>query len=210
MYSKETIDKLNKDIRENFPLISYIGEEDVTTHENVSRLVMLDRYAQKDRELKTLGKGDIVLTQVKHDPTFPVLGIGEVLEVKENSVVILLEEAYRGTLEGEELETGIIERPKGQTEKPLELFYEQIARRVGTNLSEVENEDNQLEVGREFIKELTDLNLVPAGRVLFGAGSGTEVTYFNCYLQPFVEDSREGISHHRAEVMEIMSRGGKQ
>src|SRR5699024_4958911 len=44
--------------------------------------------------------------------------------------------------------------------------------------------------------------------VLYGAGSKTDVTYFNCYVMPFVPDSREGISDHRKEVMEIMSRGG--
>ncbi len=52
------------------------------------------------------------------------------------------------------------------------------------------------------------MNFVPAGRVLYGAGAGTDVTYFNCYVMPFVEDSREGISEHRKQVMEIMSRGG--
>src|SRR5690606_7471429 len=45
-------------------------------------------------------------------------------------------------------------------------------------------------------------------RVLYGAGSCKEVTYFNCYVMPFVQDSREGISEHRKQVMEIMSRGG--
>ena len=38
--------------------------------------------------------------------------------------------------------------------------------------------------------------------------SNTDVTYFNCYVMPFIPDSREGISDHRKEVMEIMSRGG--
>lgn len=52
------------------------------------------------------------------------------------------------------------------------------------------------------------MNIIPAGRVLYGAGSGTAVTYFNCYVMPFIQDSRGGISDHRKEVMEIMSRGG--
>ena len=52
------------------------------------------------------------------------------------------------------------------------------------------------------------LNFIPAGRVLYGAGAETDVTYFNCYVMPFVADSREGISDHRKQVMEIMSRGG--
>src|SRR5699024_6294285 len=49
---------------------------------------------------------------------------------------------------------------------------------------------------------------IPAGRVLYGAGSDAGVTFFNCFVMPFPKDSREGISEHRGEVMEIMSRGG--
>src|SRR5699024_11032667 len=59
-----------------------------------------------------------------------------------------------------------------------------------------------------YYDELSSLNFVPAGRVLYGAGSQTDVTYFNCYVMPFIQDSRGGISNHRKEVMEIMSRGG--
>ena len=64
------------------------------------------------------------------------------------------------------------------------------------------------EYGSIFAEELTKLNIIPAGRVLYGAGSGTEVTYFNCFVMPFIDDSRGGIATHRQEVMEIMSRGG--
>ena len=61
---------------------------------------------------------------------------------------------------------------------------------------------------KSFINELVSLNFIPAGRVLYGAGADTDVTYFNCYVMPYVQDSREGISEHRKQVMEIMSRGG--
>jgi ribonucleoside-diphosphate reductase alpha chain len=52
------------------------------------------------------------------------------------------------------------------------------------------------------------MNVIPAGRVLYGAGSGSNVTFFNCFVLPMIQDSRHGISTHRQEVMEIMSRGG--
>src|SRR5690606_41816523 len=55
---------------------------------------------------------------------------------------------------------------------------------------------------------LLSLSLIPEGRVLYGAGADTEVSDFNCYVMPYVQDSREGISEHRKQVMEIMSRGG--
>ena len=211
-YRKETIVKLNQDIREFFPYLTEIQPEDHTIHAGVSRLVMLDRYAQKDRELRTLGVGDIVLTVIKEDPKYPARGVGGVkaIDWEKESVTIEIEEEFRGTLEDEqESITGIIHRPFAEIDKPMEIYYEQIARRVGTALAEPETDVAQREkYAGLFTEQLKKLNVIPAGRVLFGAGSGTQVTYFNCFVMPFVEDSRGGIAEHRKEVMEIMSRGG--
>jgi ribonucleoside-diphosphate reductase alpha chain len=69
-------------------------------------------------------------------------------------------------------------------------------------------EEKRKEWFEKFYQELVQLNFVPAGRFLYGAGADTDVTYFNCYVMPYVKDSREGISEHRKQVMEIMSRGG--
>lgn len=89
------------------------------------------------------------------------------------------------------------------------MFYEQIAKRNATGLASVEpTAELRQQSFERFYKELANLNFIPAGRVLYGAGSDTEVTYFNCYVMPYVRDSREGISEHRKQVMEIMSRGG--
>lgn len=91
----------------------------------------------------------------------------------------------------------------------MEVYYEQIALRNATGLSEVETDpERQAQSFEEFYEELSSLNFIPAGRVLYGAGSNTDVTYFNCYVMPYIQDSREGISDHRKQVMEIMSRGG--
>lgn len=211
-YRKETIVKLNQDIREFFPYLTEIQPEDHTIHAGVSRLVMLDRYAQKDREPRTLGVGDIVLTVIKEDPKYPARGVGVVkaIDWEKESVTIEIEEEFRGTLEDEqESITGIIRRPFAEIDKPMEIYYEQIARRVGTALAEPETDVAQREkYAGLFTEQLKKLNVIPAGRVLFGAGSGTQVTYFNCFVMPFVEDSRGGIAEHRKEVMEIMSRGG--
>ena len=75
-YTKETINKLNQDIRTYFPLITEISDSFHIQHDGVSRLVMLDRYAQKDRELVSLGVGDLVVTVIKEDPKYPARGIG--------------------------------------------------------------------------------------------------------------------------------------
>lgn len=209
MYSQNLINKLNLDIKNNFPLIHPIEEDFKITHSGVSRLVMLDRYSQKDRDLKTLSVGDLVLTVVKEDPVYPSRGIGYIKEIIGDYCIIELEEDSRGSLNSiEEIETGLIKRYRNLIDKPLEIYWEQIAIRVGNALAEVENEDVRAKYGAIFAQELANLNIIPAGRVLYGAGSGTKVTYFNCFVMPFIHDSRGGIATHRQEVMEIMSRGG--
>lgn len=205
------IDQLNKDI-EQFPQVHPITPDMHITHKGVSRLVMIDRYSFKDTEKKTLKPGDFVVLTIKEDPKFPARGLGIVQSIDRdaNKAEVLIEEEYRHVLEDpKEQATGIIERSLDIIEKPLEIFYEQIAKRNASGLSEVENtEENRQKWFNEFYKQLASLKFVPAGRVLYGAGSGTKVTYFNCYVMPFVPDSREGISEHRKKVMEIMSRGG--
>ncbi|AST06811.1 ribonucleotide reductase [Anoxybacillus flavithermus] len=204
------VDKLNEDIR-LFPQVHPITPEMHITYKGVSRLVMLDRYSFKDTEKLTLSVGDFVVLTVKEDPKFPARGLGFIVELdwENKKAHVLVEEEYRHVLEEEEAKTGVVVRSLDVIEKPLEIFYEQIAKRNATGLAAVEKtEEKRKEWFEKFYEQLVSLNFVPAGRVLYGAGSGTEVTYFNCYVMPFVKDSREGISEHRKQVMEIMSRGG--
>lgn len=205
------VERLNKDIA-LFPQVHEITEDMKLTHKGVSRLVMLDRYAFKDTEKITLATGDFVVLTIKEDPKFPARGTGFIQDIdwENNKAVVLVEEEFRGALENEkEIKTGLITRSLDVIEKPLEIYYEQIAKRVATGLAAVEEtEENRQEWFKKFYEELADLNFIPAGRVLYGAGSDTAVTFFNCYVMPFVQDSRGGISEHRTQVMEIMSRGG--
>ncbi|MDW4527314.1 vitamin B12-dependent ribonucleotide reductase [Rossellomorea marisflavi] len=205
------IERLNEDIR-LFPQVHEITPDMKTTHKGVSRLVMIDRYSFKDTEKITLSAGDFVVLTIKEDPKFPARGLGYIKEIdSENKKAhVWIEEEYRSAIEkSEEMETGIVLRNLDVIEKPLEVFYEQIAKRNATGLAEVEETPELKQVWFEkFYHELVNLHFVPAGRVLYGAGAGTDVTYFNCYVMPFVQDSREGISEHRKQVMEIMSRGG--
>ncbi|MDQ0269413.1 ribonucleotide reductase alpha subunit [Cytobacillus purgationiresistens] len=205
------IERLNEDIR-LFPQVHPITPEMKLTHKGVSRLVMLDRYTFKDTEKVTLTAGDFVVLTIKEDPKFPARGLGYIVEIdwEDKSATVMVEEDYRGVLDDpEEAKTGIIKKSLDVIEKPLEIYYEQIAKRNATGLASVEKtEEKQKEWFEKFYQELASLNFIPAGRVLYGAGADTEVTYFNCYVMPYVQDSREGISEHRKQVMEIMSRGG--
>lgn len=205
------IERLNEDIR-LFPQVHPITDDMKITHKGVSKLVMLDRYTFKDTEKITLTTGDFVVLTIKEDPKFPARGLGFILEIdwESKSAKVLVDEEFRGVLDDpEEAATGVIKRPLDVIEKPLEVFYEQIAKRNATGLASVEKTDEKRkEWFGKFYQELVNLNFIPAGRVLYGAGAETEVTFFNCYVMPFVPDSREGISEHRKQVMEIMSRGG--
>ncbi|WP_035001628.1 vitamin B12-dependent ribonucleotide reductase [Bhargavaea cecembensis] len=205
------VSKLNRDIA-GFPQVYPVTEEMHIRHKGVSRLVMIDRYSFKDTEKKTLGEGDFVVLTVKEDPKFPARGLGYILSLdrEKGMADIWIEPDYRSAIDDPaEQEKGIVTRPVDVIEKPLEVFYEQIAKRNATGLSSVEKDEATRRASYErFYKELVSLNFIPAGRVLYGAGADTDVTYFNCYVMPFVADSREGISDHRKQVMEIMSRGG--
>jgi ribonucleoside-diphosphate reductase alpha chain len=203
-------DRLNEDIR-LFPQVHPVSPDMKITHKGVSRLVMLDRYTFKDTEKITLTNGDFVVLTIKEDPKFPARGLGFILDIdwEKKTAQVLVEEEFRGVLDGDESSSGIIVRSLDVIEKPLEVFYEQVAKRNATGLASVEvTEEKRKEWFDKFYHELVNMNFIPAGRVLYGAGAGTEVTFFNCYVMPFVPDSREGISEHRKQVMEIMSRGG--
>ncbi|WP_425424972.1 vitamin B12-dependent ribonucleotide reductase [Anaerobacillus alkalilacustris] len=205
------VESLNEDIKQ-FPQVHTITPDMRLSKKGVSRLVMLDRYTFKDTEKKTLKEGDFVVLTVKQDPKFPARGYGFIRNIDwdKSEASILVDEEFQGVLDDpEEMATGIVTRALDSIEKPLEIFYEQIAMRNATGLASVEtSEERKQSSFQEFYEELVNLNFIPAGRVLYGAGSGTDVTYFNCYVMPFVKDSRGGISEHRTQVMEIMSRGG--
>ncbi len=208
---KVNIERLNQDIV-LFPQVHPITPDMTTTHKGVSRLVMIDRYSFKDTEKITLSDGDFVVLTIKEDPKFPARGLGYITSIdwETKKADVWIEEEYRSAIDKpEEIEAGIVSRPLDVIEKPLEVYYEQIAKRNATGLAAVEETPEKKQVWFEkFYHELANLHFVPAGRVLYGAGAGTDVTYFNCYVMPFVQDSREGISEHRKQVMEIMSRGG--
>jgi ribonucleoside-diphosphate reductase alpha chain len=55
---------------------------------------------------------------------------------------------------------------------------------------------------------MEDFKYVPGGRILAGAGSGSTVTFYNCYVIPSPKDSRQGILDTLKNMVEIMAHGG--
>ena len=202
------IENLNT-IIPGFPGIYSITAEMQQQFSGISRLIMLDRYAAKDPTGETLVIGDLVVLTTKPDPQYPARGLGNVIAIQDDIVEIEVEEEFRSALSGEEASTGRVFRPIIEIEKPLELYYEQIAKRVAHGIAKEEQSPKKYAAAFDaFYEQLVSQNLIPAGRVLYGAGTDSQVTYFNCYVMPFIHDSRDGLANHRKEVMEIMSRGG--
>lgn len=104
---------------------------------------------------------------------------------------------------------------KNSRGEPIEAVPEQMWNRVSINIS------NSTEEQEKFYHLLEDFKFVPAGRILAGAGAGTEQTFYNCYVIPVEpkqstlaatpnvgKDSREAIFDTIATMVDIMSRGG--
>src|SRR5699024_11532945 len=75
---------LNEDIKQ-FPQVHPITDDMHITHDGVSRLVMLDRYAFNDTEKKTLKQGDFVVLTIKPYLSFQARGFGIFLEITWNN-----------------------------------------------------------------------------------------------------------------------------
>lgn len=105
---------------------------------------------------------------------------------------------------------------KSDSGKPVETTLNQMWRRVADNIGS--NHDEQY----DFFRILEGFKFVPGGRILAGAGVGTEQTFYNCYVipievkpstaayakEPIGNDSREAIFDTIATMVDIMSRGG--
>lgn len=98
---------------------------------------------------------------------------------------------------------------KDEAGSPLEEYPEQMWRRVAKGVARTETSSAKREEWeKKFESALQDFKFVPGGRILSGAGTGFDVTFYNCYVLPSPKDSRDGIIDNLKEMIEIMSRGG--
>ncbi|MEL6125833.1 MAG: adenosylcobalamin-dependent ribonucleoside-diphosphate reductase [Pseudomonadota bacterium] len=80
--------------------------------------------------------------------------------------------------------------------------------RVAHALSEPEAEKDQQEWFEKFYDALRDFKFIPAGRILSGAGTGRDVTLFNCFVMGTIPDSMNGIFSALREAALTMQQGG--
>ncbi len=93
--------------------------------------------------------------------------------------------------------------------KSIEAHPEQMWTRVAAGLAQVEKTPElQKEWTQKFYSALKDFKYVPGGRVLSGAGTPYEVTFYNCFVIPSPHDSRNGIIDNLKLMVDIMSRSG--
>ncbi len=70
---------------------------------------------------------------------------------------------------------------KDPSGNPLEFYPEQLWARVARGIAAIETTDEKrAEWEQKFFDALTEFQFVPGGRILAGAGSGHQVTYYNC------------------------------
>lgn len=90
----------------------------------------------------------------------------------------------------------------------LEQTPEETWKRVAKGIAVNEKKKDRKHWEEEFYKVMEDFKFVPGGRILSGAGSGYQVTYFNCFVIPSPKDSRHGILESLGQLVEIQARSG--
>src|SRR6266702_2259032 len=86
---------------------------------------------------------------------------------------------------------------------PNEMWH-----RVARGIAETEKKEDRAKWKKEFYRVMTDFKFVLGGRILSGAGTGYQVTYFNCFVIPSPKDSRHGILEALGQLVEIQARSG--
>ncbi|MCP5365030.1 MAG: adenosylcobalamin-dependent ribonucleoside-diphosphate reductase [Hyphomicrobiales bacterium] len=79
-------------------------------------------------------------------------------------------------------------------------------RRVARELSRPEKDAAHWE--ERFFQAMEDFKILPAGRILSGAGSGRRVTLFNCFVMGDIADDMTGIFEHLKQAALTMQQGG--
>ena len=89
---------------------------------------------------------------------------------------------------------------------PVDATVQDSWRRVARAVAASENDPD--EWAEIFYNALKDYKFLPAGRILAGAGTGRNVTLFNCFVMGTIPDSMGGIFENLKEAALTMQQGG--
>ncbi len=81
-------------------------------------------------------------------------------------------------------------------------------RRVARAAARVEKKPDRKKWEKRFFDSMADFSFLPGGRILAGAGSGREVTLFNCFVMGRIEDDLSSIFDNVKEAALTMQKGG--
>lgn len=158
--------------------------------------VLLDRYARKDLE-REFEVGDPAVVVVKEDPKWPEKGTGRVKSINDDGTITVALD-----VSGDKMTL-----PVEQADRPSEHTWSDVATRVAEAIAAVEPADDREHWRKVFYDELVHQRLIPAGRILAGAGV-PGLSLYNCHVVASPGDSRHGIMQTLETMVEIMSRGG--
>ena len=89
--------------------------------------------------------------------------------------------------------------------KQIERAPEEMWRRVAHFIAGGEKTEETKNFWEEkFYNALEDFKFVPGGRILSGAGTSAQLTFYNCFVIPSPEDSRGGIFDSVKLMVDIM------
>lgn len=97
---------------------------------------------------------------------------------------------------------------KDQAGTPLEKTPDEMWRRVAKGIASVEKKADRAKWEKKFYDVMDGFKFLPGGRIFAGAGTGFDVTYFNCFVIPNPKDSRGAIMQNLTQMIEIMAHGG--
>ena len=92
--------------------------------------------------------------------------------------------------------------------EPAEHSIEDSWQRVARAIAAAEAPEHRDHWEKTFRAILSDFRFLPAGRILAGAGTGRQVTLFNCFVMGRIPDSLEGIFTQLKEAAVTLQQGG--
>ena len=99
-------------------------------------------------------------------------------------------------------------RFKSADGQPVDKTLADTWRRVATSVAEAEAPELRAEWAETFEAAMADLEFLPAGRIIAGAGTERQVTLFNCFVMGTIPDDMGGIFAHLREAALTMQQGG--
>lgn len=97
---------------------------------------------------------------------------------------------------------------KDKAGNPMEKTPDEMWQRVAKGIASVEKPKERKKWEKKFYDVMEDFKFLPGGRILAGAGTGFDITYYNCFVIPNPPDSRGGIMENLTQMIEIMAHGG--